>query len=592
MVSNYDHGNGSSSNSKRSACLSRLQALTTLRAAVNTMVESYSEKVSFKKKNNLLKPVVKSKISRNNRARSLSSEISDNGSGRSGRRSPLLDKEKINDDGNDADDDDDGVNENNNKKGNDYVKITNTTSCNNGAEVTVVARERILTRSERILRYSRAWDNQKGRSAWILLSSDDIRPIDTQDRPWSNVLEQNRVERKWQLSSQYDPNYPTYAAQRNAIGGGKYEVSFNKWDSDAWMKGLQRLPTGGLKGLMIAGHHVPNVKSKKVTDIISDFVSTKGDMDVSMAIAVLPPEPITRLHRLSKGFVYAPNFLMAAASAEDPVRRFELVMAFVVAGLHFGAKPTRPFEPLLGETLQAALNDGSQIYCEQISTTPNIAAFELLSPWQSRIKNMKPFNYWLEKKIDNSGGVGDEDGVSQKNGCDIDNNDDNFVGVGSGVGSSNAAGAVSRGMHSDDPEDETNSEDESDNEAHEGNTTKGSHYNGGGGSKETSWTLSGQFEHGTDFKGNTFILSTKGDARVSFHDGYIEYTMPQISLNGILVGDRVTEIIGEMKFIDVANGLECVLRFDANKKSGIDGLLQGKTVSDQFRGMLLLFVWG
>ena len=69
------------------------------------------------------------------------------------------------------------------------------------------------------------------------------------------------------------------------------------------------------------------------------------------------------------GFVYAPNFLRAAASAKDPVRRFELVMAFAVAGLHFGAKPTRPFEPLLGETLQAALYDGSQIYCEQISST-------------------------------------------------------------------------------------------------------------------------------------------------------------------------------------------------------------------------------
>ena len=76
-------------------------------------------------------------------------------------------------------------------------------------------------------------------------------------------------------------------------------------------------------------------------------------------------------------------------------------MAFAVAGLHFGAKPTRPFEPLLGETLQAALYDGSQIYCEQISSTPLISAFELLSPGKSKANNMKPLNAWL------GGGAGD-----------------------------------------------------------------------------------------------------------------------------------------------------------------------------------------
>ena len=79
----------------------------------------------------------------------------------------------------------------------------------------------------------------------------------------------------------------------------------------------------------------------------------------------------------------------------------------------------------------------------------------------------------------------------------------------------------------------------------------------------------------------------QGTARVSFHDGYIEYTLPQISLDGILVGDRVTEVIGDMKFIDEANGLECVLRFNANKKTGIDGLLQGTTESDKFRGTIV-----
>mgnify|MGYP000845551632 FL=1 len=186
--------------------------------------------------------------------------------------------------------------------------------------------------------------------------------LPSQDHPWSHVLEQDRVERKWQLSKSYDPAFPTYAAQKEILGndGGSQKLRI-KWNSDAWMHGLVRLPTGGLKG-RVAEHHAPNYgKRRQVSDIISDFVTTKADVDVSVAVAVLPPEPITRLERIAQGFVYAPNFLMAAADATDPIRRFELVMAFAVAGLHYGAKPTRPFEPMLGETLQAALHDGSQM---------------------------------------------------------------------------------------------------------------------------------------------------------------------------------------------------------------------------------------
>ena len=195
---------------------------------------------------------------------------------------------------------------------------------NNNDYVTIVARERIVTQTDErdsylqphgntmvpsTLRYHRAWDRQQGRSAWMLLPRNNkIQPVAVQDHPWSNVLKQNRIERKWQLSSQYDPAYPTYLAQRkaNLLNGGTNDGTGNSslsWESDAWMKGLIRLPTGGLKG-RIASHHAPNVgKRRQVTDMISDFVSTKGDIDVSMAIAVLPPEPITRLQRVSQGKV-------------------------------------------------------------------------------------------------------------------------------------------------------------------------------------------------------------------------------------------------------------------------------------------------
>lgn len=40
----------------------------------------------------------------------------------------------------------------------------------------------------------------------------------------------------------------------------------------------------------------------------------------------------------------------------------------------------KPFNPILGETWQAAEPDGSQIFLEQISHHPPISAFQLLGP--------------------------------------------------------------------------------------------------------------------------------------------------------------------------------------------------------------------
>ena len=198
---------------------------------------------------------------------------------------------------------------------------------------------------------------------------------------------------------------------------------------------------------------------------------------------------------------------------------------------------------------------------------------------------MKPLNAWLGSGAGDGGGGGGGEGGGggQKAGGVIRENvlvSDSSSSEGEDMEEEEDQGHV----HNMDDGEDTEDEEDDMFERMNGGSNAANAVSMEEDSKENSWTLTGQFEHGTDFKGNTFIMSTKGEARVSFHDGYIDYTLPQISLNGILVGDRVTEIIGEMKFVDVANGLECVLRFDANKKTGIDGLLQGKTASDQFRG--------
>lgn len=58
----------------------------------------------------------------------------------------------------------------------------------------------------------------------------------------------------------------------------------------------------------------------------------------------------------------------------------------VPAGLHHSfEKWKKPFNPILGETWEAGLPDGSSIFMEQISHHPPVSAFHLEGPgWSSR----------------------------------------------------------------------------------------------------------------------------------------------------------------------------------------------------------------
>ncbi len=56
------------------------------------------------------------------------------------------------------------------------------------------------------------------------------------------------------------------------------------------------------------------------------------------------------------------------------------MIAFCLSSLYCSVKQIKPFNPLLGETYQAAFPDGTQIYCEHTSHHPPIANFLLEDP--------------------------------------------------------------------------------------------------------------------------------------------------------------------------------------------------------------------
>ncbi|KAG2435871.1 hypothetical protein HXX76_007066 [Chlamydomonas incerta] len=91
-------------------------------------------------------------------------------------------------------------------------------------------------------------------------------------------------------------------------------------------------------------------------------------------------EPRSYLEKLADVWVY-PRYLTAAAQATDPVERMKLVTTWFIAGLHHAFTNWRkPFNPILGETWQAALSDGTSMFMEQISHHPPVTAIHMEGP--------------------------------------------------------------------------------------------------------------------------------------------------------------------------------------------------------------------
>lgn len=103
-----------------------------------------------------------------------------------------------------------------------------------------------------------------------------------------------------------------------------------------------------------------------------------GNLDllkVSLPVRIF--EPRSYLEKLSDAWVY-PRYLDAASACPDPVRRLKLVTTYFVAGFHRALQVWRkPFNPILGETWQASLPDGSRIFMEQISHHPPVSAYQI-----------------------------------------------------------------------------------------------------------------------------------------------------------------------------------------------------------------------
>lgn len=112
-------------------------------------------------------------------------------------------------------------------------------------------------------------------------------------------------------------------------------------------------------------------------DVVKEFAKNfiKGLGISHMSLPVRMFEPRSTIQRVADYFCFAPIFLKKAAQTTDKIERFKYVVAYFIAGMQVCTGQLKPFNPLLGETLQSTLPDGSDVYCEHISHHPPITAY-------------------------------------------------------------------------------------------------------------------------------------------------------------------------------------------------------------------------
>jgi Oxysterol-binding protein len=114
----------------------------------------------------------------------------------------------------------------------------------------------------------------------------------------------------------------------------------------------------------------------------------EGKSIVGLSLPVRIFEARSTIERLSDIWAYAPHYLTEAAGSGEGVDRIRAVMAFVAASLPHCLSQWKPFNPLLGETFQGVLDDGTTIDCEHTSHHPPITTMYINS------KHWKAYGSW------------------------------------------------------------------------------------------------------------------------------------------------------------------------------------------------------
>lgn len=144
---------------------------------------------------------------------------------------------------------------------------------------------------------------------------------------------------------------------------------------DEFFKGFE-VPREG--GLMCVDKSIVKRQSGVIGSMIGQLITTMSISRISLPVRIF--ESKSTLERIADLWRFAPFFLTKAAATHDKVERFKLVVTFGLAGMYCAMQQLKPFNPLIGETLEATLEDGTIIFIEHTSHHPPISNFYIQGP--------------------------------------------------------------------------------------------------------------------------------------------------------------------------------------------------------------------
>ena len=168
---------------------------------------------------------------------------------------------------------------------------------------------------------------------------------------------------------------------RNSLKKLRHSQQISKEDFFVYGKGGRYERDEVIGGLVLTDQELlarqRDVLSYLIRNMGANLLKGKSVMNVSLPVNIFCPESL--LQRMCKMFAYAPEFLNRAAQCDDPVERIKLVTTFVVSMIHLSIEQKKPFNPILGETLQGYIGDWP-VYAEQTSHHPPVGSFQYYGP--------------------------------------------------------------------------------------------------------------------------------------------------------------------------------------------------------------------
>ena len=154
-------------------------------------------------------------------------------------------------------------------------------------------------------------------------------------------------------------------------------------------------PKGGINLLDETG-----VIPGAIKDIAGKVTSKLIKGDFSDILKITTPAVVhverTYVEQAAADQIWCSSLLTKAAECQDPIERLKYVSAYYLAGNHISPAFTQcraPLNPILGETVQRVLPDGTKFYGEQTSHHPPITNFLLEGP-----NNLYRFSGFFEYK--------------------------------------------------------------------------------------------------------------------------------------------------------------------------------------------------